>query len=538
MENSTIIREYIQNNHGTDNFRILVADDEYEYLDLFRQALSLITGIMSFELVSCDHADDAVYSVKKSIEQNRPFAVAFLDIRMPSGHDGLWAARQIREMDPHIEIVIISGYSDYTPQEIVSYIPPVHKLIYMQKPFRLYEIHHFAHALSTKWLQELNWLTIHENMERLVKERTKELSAANERLEREAFKHQQTAATLKESEEKYRELFTNESDAVMIFDAETNRFEDANPAALALFGYSKEEFVQLAIQDISTEKGEAKIDIEKITGNDSRSGFSPRRQFQKKDGGVFPGEIYAGIFLSNGRKKVIGAVRDITERLITEEKLRYLSVSLLTAQEKERKQIAMELHDDFGQTLSVLKLNLRNIMSRLSRDQKKLKNECENSILYVNQVLEKVRRLSHGLTPSTLDDLGLTVALKGLIRDFSMNSGITFSCKLKGIDKLFSSMAQLIIYRVFQEALTNIHSHSGADRVSITARKGKRDVSFAIEDNGEGFDTQQVETRAPYMSGLGLTSMRERVRMLGGHLEIESRLSKGTRIAFAIPFMK
>lgn len=522
----------------SNKFRVLVSDDEDAYLDLFKQVLSSNSGPLSFELVSCDRADEAVHYVKKSIEQDQPFAVAFLDIRMPSGPDGLWAARQIRALDPQIEIVIITAYSDYAPQEVVSRVPPVHKLIYMQKPFRLHEIQHFAYALSSKWQHELDWLKIHESLEELVKKRTKELSAANKRLEREAFEHKRTAESLKVSEEKYRELFRNESDAVMIFDAETNRIEDANPATLSLFGYSQKEFLQLIIEDIFADKEKTENAVQKATNSDPSSNYVTLSNFIKKDSTVFPGEIYAGTFFSNGREKVIGAVRDVTEQQRTKERLRYLSNSLLAAQEKERKQVAMELHDDFGQSLSILKLDLRHILSKLPKDQENLKIDCENSIQYVDQVLEKVRKLSHGLTPSTLDDLGLSNALRGLVRDFSMHSKIKISCKLKGIDYLFPSMIQLFIYRIFQEALVNILKHSKANFVSITGKKGKREVSFCIEDNGIGFDMARGKSDEIKKSGLGITSIKERVRMMGGQIELTSRVSDGTKIVFRIPFRK
>jgi PAS domain S-box-containing protein len=518
-------------------FRILVADDEYAYLDLFEEVLAS-DGPMSFELVTCGRAVEAVQSVKKSIEQNHPFAVAFLDIRMPSGPDGLWAAKQIRDMDPHIEIVIITAYSDYAPIEIISNVPPAHKLIYMQKPFCLREIHHFAYALSSKWQNELNWLKINDKMEAVVEARTKALSNANEQLKREVFKHKQTAELLKVSEEKHRQLFINESDAVMIFDAETNRFEDANPAALTLFGYSKEQFLNLDVEDVSAEKDTTKIAMQSIKSSNPFSKYVSQCQFKKKDNTVFPGEIYAGIYFSNGRGKVIGAVRDITDRLRAEEGLHILSANLLSAQEKERKQIAMELHDDFGQILNVLKLNLRHIFNKLTNDQENLKNECEKSIRYVKQVLEKVRRLSHGLTPTTLDDLGLSTALNALIRDFARHSKIKISCDFDDIDNLFSSMDQLIIYRVFQEALMNIQNHSKADHVVLIAKNDSDNISFIIEDNGKGFDVKQLYSKALHEYGLGLASMRERVRMLNGHLDISSRLSQGTKIVFNIPFMK
>jgi PAS domain S-box-containing protein len=132
----------------------------------------------------------------------------------------------------------------------------------------------------------------------------------------------QAESALRESEEKYRELFENESDAVMIFDAETLRFEDANRATLDLYGYAKEEFLTLAVADVSAEKEKTRVAVKKLKSGELGGEFVPLRYFKRKDGSVFPGEINAGDFISKGRKKIIGAVRDITERMNAQEDLR------------------------------------------------------------------------------------------------------------------------------------------------------------------------------------------------------------------------
>ncbi|MHC5055235.1 MAG: PAS domain S-box protein [Planctomycetota bacterium] len=124
------------------------------------------------------------------------------------------------------------------------------------------------------------------------------------------------------SEEKYRRLFENESDAVMLFDAETKRFEDANPATLELFGYEREEFLSLKVEDISAEKEETRKSIEGVLRSESGVASIPERRFVRRDGSVFPGEIVSGVFVSAGRRKIIGAVRDMTDRKGAEEELR------------------------------------------------------------------------------------------------------------------------------------------------------------------------------------------------------------------------
>jgi PAS domain S-box-containing protein len=343
---------------------------------------------------------------------------------------------------------------------------------------------------------------------------------------------------LLESEARYRQLFNSESDAVMIFDAQSNQFEDANPATLDLFGYSKEEFVCLTVEDISAEKAKTKAAFEKIKSGDSESKYVSLRYFKKKNGVIFPGEIYAGTFISNGSRKIIGAVRDISERMQAEEAIRKLSFSLLAAQEMERKRIALELHDDLGQTLAFLKLQLINIQEKLPDTQENLKCELKNSLKNTTEIIEKIRKLSHGLSPSTLDHLGLTVSLESLADDFSQYSHINIRKDIANIDKLFSPIDKITIYRIFQEIFTNIEKHAEADHVKIKVKKHQDNVFFQVEDDGRGFDLKKIELEYLNETGLGLASMEERVRMLGGCFEIQSLLNEGTKIYFTIPYEK
>ncbi|MFZ5448133.1 MAG: PAS domain-containing sensor histidine kinase [Thermodesulfobacteriota bacterium] len=228
-------------------------------------------------------------------------------------------------------------------------------------------------------------------------------------------------------------------------------------------------------------------------------------------------------------KKVEKALRE------SESKLRFLSSQLLKAHEQERRRLSMELHDELGQTLNVLKLQIKYIEKRLRKDQKDLRLDCEYLGLYMDEVIESVRRISRDLSPSILTDLGLTVALEHLINEFTKNYKIKCYVNTFNIDRLFPQESQILIFRIFQESLTNIAKHAAASQVSVDITKQQDNIFFSIADNGKGFDLEQVLALNPAQKGLGLAAMAERIRMLDGDLNIWSQVGSGTKISFSLP---
>lgn len=221
----------------------------------------------------------------------------------------------------------------------------------------------------------------------------------------------------------------------------------------------------------------------------------------------------------------------------SEKQLRLLSSRIMIAQETERKRISRELHDELGHALTIMKLRLKSV-SRICQGNAGSKDECEDIMDYIDQTIDSVRRLSRDLSPAILEDLGLTAAIRWLVDNFNRNFEGTIALDMEDVDSLFPEEASIMIYRILQEAITNMGKHADARDASVIVRKVNGAVAFSIEDNGRGFDPPRSFGIDSAEKGLGLAIMEERVRMLMGILTIQSKEGRGTRISFTIPAQK
>lgn len=221
----------------------------------------------------------------------------------------------------------------------------------------------------------------------------------------------------------------------------------------------------------------------------------------------------------------------------SEKQLRLLSSRIMIAQETERKRISRELHDELGHALTIMKLRLKSV-SRVCQGNAGSKDECEDIMGYIDQTIDSVRRLSRDLSPAILEDLGLTAAIRWLVDNFNRNFEGTIALDMEDVDSLFPEEASIMIYRILQEAITNMGKHADARDASVIVRKVDGAVAFSIEDNGRGFDPPRSFGTDSAKKGLGLAIMEERVRMLMGILTIQSKEGRGTRISFTIPAQK
>ena len=189
-----------------NSIRILVVDDEPSILTLYQETLQPKSNLNHFDLNLCSQAEEALDAFRTAVEEGKPFAVTFLDLRMPPGPDGIWLAERIRALDPYTEIVMVTGYSDTstTPDKIASRVPPTDKLLYLQKPFHNLEIQHFAASLSTKWLGEIELRKIRNELEGRIEQRTIELIKLNEQLKQDITRRESAEAEVQSTLNKLR----------------------------------------------------------------------------------------------------------------------------------------------------------------------------------------------------------------------------------------------------------------------------------------------------------------------------------------------
>jgi PAS domain S-box-containing protein len=346
---------------------------------------------------------------------------------------------------------------------------------------------------------------------------------------------------LRQSESKYRTLMNSASDAIVLADPQ-GAITEVNRRAEDLLGYPEAELLGLNFSRIHPPQRRRQVLDNYREVLKTGSGRLHEGLVLHRDGRKVPVEI-TQIMVEYGGQRVVQTIfRDITERKQAEEalrdseqKLRQLASQLLTIQEKERRRVSRELHDELGQALTVLKIHLVAIENKLRRDQAGLKANCEKLLSDIDAVIENVRRLSYDLSPSTLEDLGLSSSLKHLVEETCRNHQILCDLTLAEIDHLFSPETKINIYRIFQESLTNMVRHAAADHIAVEIAKQSDRVTFRLKDNGKGFDLKEARSRTLAKRGLGLTTMQERALLAGGRLSLRSRKGRGTAITLTIP---
>jgi signal transduction histidine kinase len=226
-----------------------------------------------------------------------------------------------------------------------------------------------------------------------------------------------------------------------------------------------------------------------------------------------------------------GIVRTLGER---NEEARSLAGKLITAQERERTRIARELHDEIGQSLTVVKINLGTM--RLTQDATAQAQLVDEGVALVEQAIEQVRDLSQLLRPAILEHLGLEAALRWLVKAQAQRLQYQASFTADELPAPPPPVVEITCYRVLQEALTNVARHSRARNVSVDLRVANGLLRLTIRDDGEGFDLATMRQHARHGASIGLQSLDERARLANGRLVIVTAIGQGTTLTLTLPY--
>jgi len=347
---------------------------------------------------------------------------------------------------------------------------------------------------------------------------------------------QVTAQQLRISEERYRGLFENSSDALFVCST-TARIISVNRAGEQLTGYSLKELSATAIYEHFS--GESKEKVRQLFSEkleELPAGGIEEARLNRKNGTEAFVELRVSPLLR--RDQIIGLqviAQDVTEEKQLRQNMEYYIKQVTRAQEDERLRISRELHDDTAQVLATLSRDL----DSLSKGEKKLKKPVVEQLGKLHKMadsaLNGVRRFSQDLRPSILDDLGLVPAMEWLITDLEKGYGMATKVDISGRRRRLTPEIELTVFRIAQEVFSNIRRHSRASSVGLSLDFGADALTLIINDNGQGFSVPERTSDLAQYGKLGIIGMRERARLVGGTLIVQSEKGAGTTVTLRIP---
>lgn len=469
----------------SDYGRLMVVDDDIDSLtpicDLLSNYGYLVAGYTS--------GKDALEEMK---DQN--FDLLLTDLVMPE-MDGITLLREALEIDPFILGIIITGKG--TIQSAVKAMK-VGAFDYVLKPIDL-------------------------GMLKQILFRAMEVRR------------------LREAENKYRSIFENAVGGIYQMSPE-GKYITANTALARILGYESPDDLTRNISIIGSQlhvqpDRHAEF-IRLIHENNGISGFES--EVYRNDGKkIWISENAHAVHDVNGKILYYeGTIEDITERKHAEdqlrssrEQLRNLSAHLQSAREKERMYIAREIHDELGQMLTALKLDISLLNSKIPKDQKTLLAKTKSMSDLIDNAVKTVQRISAELRPGLLDDLGLAAAIEWQLGEFQTRSGIHCKLKVNSEEIILDQDCSTAIYRILQEALTNIARHANATNVKVSLRRIADKIELMVTDNGKGITEEEISGTKSF----GLIGIRERAHLLGGEVKIIGIRGEGTTVRANIP---
>jgi PAS domain S-box-containing protein len=349
------------------------------------------------------------------------------------------------------------------------------------------------------------------------------------------------AAALRKSEARFQIVARATNDAIWDWDLQTNEVW-WNEGVTTLFRYRADQVGPLVdwwSRNIHPD------DLERITSgvlaviDTGQHTWRDEYRYRCGDGSYAFVVDRGYVIRENGKPtRMIGCITDMTsakraqaELESSHERLRALAAHLQAAREEERTRVAREIHDELGQALTGLKMDLSWLRKKLPKEHDPLREKTDSMLALMDQTIQSVRRISTELRPGVLDDLGLTAAIEWQIQEFQKRTGIKcqLAARLEDID--IDRPRSTALFRIFQETLTNIARHAHATRVRIKLQQHNGDVSLQVQDNGHGIPKNKLSDSR----SLGILGMRERALLLGGEVTLQGVRGKGTKVTARIP---
>jgi PAS domain S-box-containing protein len=351
-----------------------------------------------------------------------------------------------------------------------------------------------------------------------------------------AIDHDNHQTALQNAEQKYRSIFENAVEGIFQTTPDGG-FTAANPAMARILGFSSPEELISSRIDIKGQhyvQPERRAQFQRLIDTHGKvEGFEI--EVYRKDGStIWTSENVRVVRDENGKPLYYeGTLEDITERKVAQEARRELLLRIVTAQEDEQRRLSRELHDQMAQHLTAVTLGLKSLEIQTSGDSVDLVKRLQN---FANKMAREVRTIATQLRPLVLEDLGLDAALSDYVDEWSKQSDIRVDLHCNGLlRRRLSVDAETAVYRIVQEALTNISKHAEAERASVIVDTRSDHIRAIIEDDGCGFDFAQKMRTLGRDRRLGLINMRERAAVVGGTLNIESTPGIGTTVILKVP---
>ena len=343
--------------------------------------------------------------------------------------------------------------------------------------------------------------------------------------------HKFASEALAESENRFRQLFEQASVGIAL-ESMRGQLAIVNPAFCAMFGYSEAELHQMSCAQLSHPDdlaAEAPLFSELCAGK--RTSYQIDKRFLRKDGTIVWGRVSVSLLQPQDGTEpfIIGMLRDISPLKQRDQELVTLTGRLIEAQEEERRRISRELHDDIGQQAAAIAADLCVLRDTMARGSSDSAGELADLVSQLaTELATSIHKLSHDLHSSRLQYLGLASALKDLCDKMAAQHHFTIELSVDcQVDRL-PEPVELCMFRIAQEALSNVVKHSGGTTAFVKVALCGETISLCVADDGIGFDTGAVG------GGIGLTSMRERLRLVGGKLFIKSSTDTGTELVAEI----